>query len=136
MKFFFTALASLACALFIVKIANAEDMRWLYSYDEALNQAQQNNMAVMIDFYTDWCGWCKKLDSETYRDKKIIELSRKLVCLKVDADKNSALANKYGVRGYPTILFTDPKGKIIGGGPGFRSTDKLLSEMNSAITKH
>lgn len=110
-------------------------INWLYSYDEALNKARQENKPIMMDLYTEWCGWCKKLDEETYQDKRIIEASRNLISLKIDAEKNSDIAERYNVGGYPTILFINSLGDILGGGSGFRTADELLSEMEAAIPK-
>lgn len=108
-------------------------INWLYSYNEALNKARQENKPIMMDLYTEWCGWCKKLDDETYQDKKIIEASINLVSLKIDAEKNPDIAEKYNAAGYPTILFINAQGNVIGGGSGFRNADELLSEIEAAL---
>jgi len=69
----------------------------------------------MIDFYTDWCGWCKRLDRDTFPDKTVIKLLQNFIPLKLNAERaGRSLARRYGVRGYPTILFLDHKGKLIG----------------------
>ena len=47
-------------------------------------------------FYTDWCGWCKKLDEDTYTDKSVLKLSTSFVCIKVDADNNKPLGARFG----------------------------------------
>lgn len=116
-------------------IAAADSVRWVYSHNTALRDAKKYNAPIMIDFYTDWCGWCGKLDKETYRDNEVIQLSHSFICLKLDGDKNRDLVKKYKVTGYPTVLFTDPKGKVIGGGAGFRSATKLLNEMQSVLSE-
>jgi thiol:disulfide interchange protein len=41
----------------------------------------------MIDVYTDWCGWCKKLDSETFADARVGAATRGLVSIRVNAEK-------------------------------------------------
>ncbi len=66
----------------------------------------------MIDVYTDWCGWCKKLDEDTYSAKSVIKLSEQFVPVKVNAEtegEQMAFAQAYGITGFPTILFLDPK---------------------------
>ena len=60
---------------------------------------------VLIDFYTVWCGPCKKLDETTWKDQEVRDwLAREAVCLKVDAEKNEALAEKYRINAYPTVI--------------------------------
>lgn len=121
--------------LVFFRFAGAQDVEWQTSYDEALKTAVSENKPVMIDFYTGWCGWCKKLDKETYRNKEVVELSKNFVCLKIDAEKESQLAYRYAVRGFPTVIFTDVSGTVIGGGAGYRNADMMASEMKSALAK-
>ena len=116
--------------------ATADSINWVRSYDEALSLAAKENKPIMADFSTGWCGWCKKLDQETFVDDKVVKLSEKFVCLKIDGDKNSDLTRKYGVSGYPTILFMDPKGNVIGGRPGYRGPIEMASEMSAVLSKY
>ncbi len=116
-------------------IAGAEEIKWISSYDQALNLAKTQNKPIMVDFYTEWCGWCKRLDQETYRDQRVSLISMSFVCLKIDGDKNSALVQKYNVSGYPTVLFLDASGRKVGGGPGYRDGDAMLNEMKAALQK-
>lgn len=111
----------------------AGEIHWLYSYDAAAAEAKARNAPIMADFSTSWCGWCVKLDKETFSDPRVIELAGSFVCLKIDADKNAALAAKYRISGYPTVLFLNPQGNKIAGGPGFRDADTMLGEMRSVL---
>lgn len=113
----------------------AESVYWIYSYSEALTRASFEGKLVMMDFYAKWCGWCKKMDTETYRDSRVITASRDFICLKIDADKYPEIAAGYGVTGYPTILFVDSDERIISGRPGYRDADTLLAEMNQALSR-
>jgi thioredoxin-related protein len=46
---------------------NFPPVRWL-PWDEAYKEARSQKKMVLIDLYTDWCGWCKKLDKETFEN--------------------------------------------------------------------
>jgi len=60
---------------------------------------------VLVDFYTVWCGPCKKLDQTTWKDQQVRDwLSSEAVCLKVDAEKDVPLAEKYRINVYPTVV--------------------------------
>jgi len=79
--------------------------------DEALAEAKEKQICVMIDFHTPWCGWCKRLDETTWADSSVGEALKDIICLSLNADKEgAALAEKYRVDGFPAILFLLPDG--------------------------
>lgn len=68
----------------------------------------QSDALVLIEFFAEWCGPCQTL-SPILKDVKS-ELSDSLKMLKVDVDKNQALAAQFGIKGVPTmILFKNGK---------------------------
>ncbi|MFH1258929.1 MAG: thioredoxin family protein [Elusimicrobiota bacterium] len=107
---------------------------WVYNLDEGLKSAKTAQKPLMVDFYTDWCGWCKKLDRDVYTDARIIKLSEGFVCVKVDAEKYPADAQKYGVNGYPTIVFLKPDGTAldkIAGYAGAKEFGEFMSKIKN-----
>ncbi|MCU0858397.1 MAG: thioredoxin family protein, partial [Pontiellaceae bacterium] len=99
---------------------------WQTDYDAALKQAAAENKYVLIDFSgSDWCGWCIKLDDEVFSQKEFIDYaSANLICLLVDfprgkpqtdeqKKKNEALAKKYNIEGFPTVLILNPQGLVV-----------------------
>lgn len=119
--------------LMLVALASASfagEIRWSKSIAAAQAESKRTGKLLMVDFYTDWCGWCKKLDAETYTDAKVIGLSNRVVSLKTDAEKEGKdLAKKYGVQGYPTILFLDPKGVVVGKIGGYMPPAGFADEL-------
>ncbi|GMN11756.1 thioredoxin [Croceitalea sp. MTPC9] len=57
---------------------------------------------VLVDFYADWCGPCKMLGPILKQVKD--EMGDAIKIVKINVDKNQPLANKYQVRGVPTML--------------------------------
>ena len=86
-----------------------KEIAWAKNYQEAVETAKKSGKLIMVDFYTDWCGWCKVLDQKTYTDANVIKLAdASFVSLKINAEKEgTAQAKRYGVTGFPTILFLD-----------------------------
>lgn len=122
----FLLLSGVALLFAAAKPARAESIRWASSFQAAMSEARATQRPVMVDFYTDWCGWCKKLDAETYTDARVVAQSRGFISVKVNAEREGVqLARQYQVSGYPHIVFMNENGLVldrIGGymeGPGF-----------------
>ncbi len=106
---------------------------WRDNLEDAMKEAASSQAPVMVDFYTDWCGWCKKLDSDTYSDPRIEDLAKQFICVKINADKSPETASKYGVRGYPTIIFLGFDGVVKNRIGGYEGPDDFAVVMNSVL---
>jgi thiol-disulfide isomerase/thioredoxin len=104
-----------------------------HDYEEGMNLSAAQNKSVLIDFSTDWCSWCKKMDAETYTDARVIGKARHFVCIKVDGDLRGDLVSSYGVKAYPTTVFVAPNGTVARSIDGFKGPDDFLNEMDLAL---
>jgi thiol:disulfide interchange protein len=112
-------------------------IHWAGSFAAAQQQARANGKLIMIDFYTDWCGWCKVLDEHTYPDSRVKVLASNLVALKLDAEKGGAsLAEKYKVEAYPTIMFVDANGNVVQKVEGYQDGDDFSATMSQILQKN
>ena len=97
------------------------------SFDEALARARSEKRLLLVDVYTDWCGWCKKLDREVFADARVAEAARNLVAVRVNAEKGGEkLAEKYDIQGFPTILFVDGSGDVVKRIDGYVGAAEML----------
>ena len=49
-----------------------------------------SNKMILVDFETDWCVWCDRLDSDTYTDPRVIDFAKNnLISKKIDAEKSN-----------------------------------------------
>ncbi len=108
-------------------------IEWRYDLTAAIEEATAKKSVVMADFYTDWCGWCKKLDKETYDNKDVIELAKQFVCVKINGDKNIALIERYNVHAYPTIIFLDSNGAETKRVNGYINSQELIELMKQVM---
>ncbi|MEM6675127.1 MAG: protein disulfide isomerase family protein [Planctomycetota bacterium] len=104
------------------------------SFDAACEAAEASDRIVFIDFFTTWCGPCKKLDATTWKDDAVIKwLEEKTVALKIDAEKQVKLAKRFGVDAYPTMLFVEADGQLMGRIVGYRTPADFLSEASDVM---
>ena len=105
----------------------AGELPWMTSVPEAKVKAEKEKKLLLLDFTgSDWCGWCKKLDSETFSKSEFADYAKKnLVLVTVDfptpkvpqSDElklaNKDLAKKFEVSGYPTLVVMKPDGTVV-----------------------
>ena len=100
--------------------------QWLADLPKAVAQAKKENKTVLVDFTgSDWCIWCIRLHEEVFSKPEFAEYAKKnLVLAVVDfpnhklqspevKNTNRALAEKYAIEGYPTLVLLDGEGKEI-----------------------
>lgn len=108
-------------------------VQWFRDWDEATTKAQVNNKVIMINFYTDVCPACRKLDNYTFADEEVsVFINDKFVPMKSNAGK-TILHRNYGIRGVPTTVFTEPDGKEIGRIVGYVPSDKFRDGALKAL---
>ncbi len=110
-------------------------INWSYTLAGGLALGQSSKKPLMVDFFAEWCGWCKKLDKDVYTDPEVIALSKNFVCVKVDTDKYGQDASKYGVQGLPTIVFINPDGTVIDKMVGYNPAPDFAANMKKALKK-
>jgi thiol-disulfide isomerase/thioredoxin len=113
----------------------AGGIAWLTSYDDARAVAKQQGKPLLLDFSAEWCGWCKKLDSEVYTDARVAKTLGGFVCAKIDIDADPRVAMAYQVQSIPRIFVVNTYNEIVLDYAGFSPADELLPRLNEARDK-
>jgi thioredoxin-related protein len=93
-----------------------DKIKW-YSFEDAYKLNKKKQKKIFIDVYTDWCGWCKKMDAETFTNPVIIEyMSENFYCVKLDAERKDTVV-------IDGVTFVNPSPA------GRRSTHQLAVEL-------
>jgi thioredoxin-related protein len=100
--------------------------KWETDFDLAKKRAKEEKKDILVDFTgSDWCGWCIKLKKEVFDQPAFQEYAKKhLIMVELDyprkkklpekeAEQNKKLAEEYEIRGYPTILLLNSKGREV-----------------------
>ena len=98
--------------------------------------AKKEKKPVIIDFFGIWCPPCNELDETVFETSAFIEKAKNFKLLKVDADQDSSwkIKDKYKVGGYPTVIFTDPKGSELYRVVGYRNLKEFLQIMDLVLS--
>jgi thiol:disulfide interchange protein len=108
---------------------------WEQTFEAAMQKARTEGKPIMVNFYTDWCGWCKELDRQVFPDKTVVAESANWVSIKINAEKRPDVAGAYGVTGYPTIVFAQSSGKPLDVLAGFAPPKDFVATMVAARAK-
>lgn len=119
----------------------AQKVQWV-SFEKAVELNKENPKKILIDVYTDWCGWCKKMKKETFNHPAIAEyINQNFYPVRFDAESDQevnfkgktftrpnksgrkphelAAALLQGRMSYPSVAYLDDQNRLITAVPGY-----------------
>ncbi len=130
---YFGLMLVLAATPFASGTASAQEVKWRNDYAAARKEATETGRPLLLDFGTDACFWCKKLDATTFRDPKIVKLlNEQFIPVKIDANKHPRLTEALNVESFPTLVLATPEGKVVGRHVGYAEVAQLTGLLGKA----
>lgn len=111
----------------------ATEVVWLRSYDQALEEASAERQRIMTEFYTDWCRWCRKLEDSTLVHPAVEALADSFVFLRVNAELDTSLASRFGIRAYPTVILMEGNGNEVARIVGYVPPEEFVARVEQYV---
>ncbi len=108
---------------------------WKGTLQEAMKLSAKEKKPIFVDFWAEWCGPCKEMLATTYKDRAVIERSKKFIPVLINADEQPKVLEKFGISAIPTVVFLDAKGKVLLQSTGAEKAPEFLKLMDQAAKK-
>ena len=118
-------------------------------WDDGMRQAAATGRPVIVDVYTDWCGWCRRMDHDVYSEPGVVDyLRHRYVTIRINAESHApasyeghlttyqGLASRFRVSGFPTTLFLRSTGVHMASLPGYVPADRFLLLLRYVAEGH
>lgn len=143
-----TFLAIIFTFIIAFPLMSQNKVNWL-SFEEAVEKNKTDKRKFIVDVYTDWCGWCKKMDASTFTNPVIVDyINKNYHAVKLNAEqkdtiklgekifvnenpdkrKNAhqlAVALLNGRMSYPTIVYLDENANMLSPVPGYLDAESI-----------
>ncbi len=107
------------------------------SWEQANARAALENKYIIVDAYTEWCGWCKVMEKETFCDSAVASfINTNFVPLRIDFEDSLGvvLSMKFRVWAYPTTMVFNPKGQLVGKISGYNDDNAdYISDLQKLL---
>ena len=113
--------------------AKEENIEFIPGYSRGLEEARDMEKPMLVFFSATESVFCTQMLEETFADEKIVGLSKKFICIKVDIEKEPSVCRQFHVQSYPTVQFMSPKGVPLNRFTGKKEASQLVLQMHAAL---
>jgi len=110
-----------------------ERVAFVHGYLRGSGQALQEGKPMLVLFTVPGCAYCQQMVREASADEQVVQLSKRFVCILVDADQEPETCRQFRVRAYPTVQFISPRGVPLNRLLGRTPPSQLAIQMRAAL---
>lgn len=117
-------------------------VQWETSLDAAKARAKAEHKLIFMDVWTGWCGWCIKLQKDTFPSpeaqaalSKVVPLSLKTQEQDGKPTANNDIEKRYNIEGFPALFLLDAEGKVVSMQPGYLPPEPFSGWINATLKK-
>lgn len=131
-----------AIALIAALLPSTATTVWAVDFQPTIEAAREAEAAatpeerkpIVLAFGAEWCGWCRKMELDTFPSPEVAAVADQFLWVKVDVDENEALSARFRVRGLPHTFVLNGDDRVIGSHPGYLPADEFVAFLNEALT--
>ena len=117
-------------------LAAAGTIDW-HTYESGMARSRFEKKKVFLYFHAEWCAYCAEMDRKTFKDPAVVAaLNRSFIPIRVDSDRETAVASLFRVKGLPFSVFLTDAGDKIAHVPGFIPSDQMLKILSVVMATH
>lgn len=113
--------------------APRDSIEFVEGYADALARATAESKPLLVVCGATWCRWSADFTRGALTDPQIVALSRRFVCVMLDADRHAAACQTLGVTGFPTVIVLGPDGAARTRTTGRPTPEALAAVMESGL---
>jgi thioredoxin-related protein len=115
---------------------SAQEVQWRHDYAAARKESAATGRPLLLDFGSDNCVWCQRLDASTFRNPKVIALlNEQFIPVKLDGNREEPLTQALNVTGFPTLVLAAPDGRVLGRKDGYLDAAGMTAMLRQAAAK-
>jgi thioredoxin-related protein len=125
--------ATLAVLLFLCSFSEQCMAIEFHKSIEAAQKSAKEPKPMVISFGAAWCGWCRRMEADTFGHESVTAIEKEYLWVKLDIDNESDLSARYKVRGVPHTVVINSENRVMGMQSGYMNPEVFLKFVEDSF---
>jgi hypothetical protein len=112
-----------------------EPIQFLDSYEQARAEAKATQRRILVYFTGPGCAWCRVLETRTFTDAEVVDLSQKYVCVELRTDRDTKLADEFQIDSIPRSIVLMADGSTLDQRVGYLAATDYAAWLGTGLTR-